>query len=116
MLLGRPTNRRVVSVAGELEEIGPPEVEQEPDPTLFIGERVIEDLGEPARTVSVTRTVYVGDEVLYRETWHTTYRFEPKLVRVGTMPKPAEPSPPPPPTTTTRTTTTPTTTGAGGGG
>jgi vancomycin resistance protein YoaR len=116
MLLGRPTNRRVVSVAGELEEIGPPDVEQEPDPTLFVGERLIEDLGEPARAVSVTRTVYVGDEVLYRETWHTTYRSEPKLVRVGTMPKPAEPKPPPPPTTTTRTTTTPTTTGGGGGG
>jgi vancomycin resistance protein YoaR len=118
MLLGRPTNRRVVSVAGALEEIGPPEVEQEPDPTLFVGERVIEDLGEPARAVTVTRTVYVGDKVLYRETWHTTYRFEPKIVRVGTMPKPTEtkPPPPPPPTATTRTTTTPTTTGGGGGG
>jgi vancomycin resistance protein YoaR len=118
MLLGRPTNRRVVSVAGELEEIGPPEVEHEPDPTLFVGEKVVEDLGEPARAVSVIRTVYVGDEVLYRETWHTTYRSEPKIVRVGTMPKPVEtkPPPPPPPTTTGRTTTTPTTTGAGGGG
>ena len=118
MLLGRPTNRRVVSVAGELEEIGPPELERELDPTLFVGERVIEDLGEPARAVTVTRTVYVGDDALYRETWHTTYRSEPRMVRVGTMPKPTEtkPPPPPPPTTTTRTTTTPTTTGGGGGG
>jgi vancomycin resistance protein YoaR len=118
MLLGRPTNRRVVSVAGELEEIGPPDLERELDPTLFVGERVIEDLGEPARAVTVTRTVYVGDDVLYRETWHTTYRSEPRMVRVGTMPKPTEtkPPPPPPPTTTTRTTTTPTTTGGGGGG
>jgi hypothetical protein len=68
--------------------------------------------------VTVTRTVYVGDDVLYRETWRTTYRSEPKIVRVGTMPKPAETKPPPspPPTTTTRTTTTPTTTGGGGGG
>jgi vancomycin resistance protein YoaR len=118
MLLGRPTNRRVVSVAGELEEIGPPEIERELDPTLFVGQRVTEDLGEPARAVTVTRTVYVGDDVLYQETWHTTYRSEPKIVRVGTMPKPTEtkPPPPPPPTTTTRTTTTPTTTGGGGGG
>lgn len=118
MLLGRPTNRRVVSVPGELEEIGPPEVERELDPTLFVGQRIIEDLGEPARAVTVTRTVYVGGDVLYRETWHTTYRSEPRIVRVGTMPKPAEtkPPPPPPPTTTTRTTTTPTTTGGGGGG
>jgi len=118
MLLGRPTNRRVVSVAGELEEIGPPELERELDPTVFVGQRIIEDLGEPARAVTVTRTVYVGDDVLYRETWHTAYRSEPRIVRVGTMPKPTEtkPPPPPPPTTTTRTTTTPTATGGGGGG
>jgi vancomycin resistance protein YoaR len=118
MLLGKAANRRVVSAAGELEEIGPPEVERELDPTLFVGEKVIEDLGEPARAVTVTRTVYVGDNVLYRETWNTTYRSEPRIVRVGTMPTPVEtkPPPPPPPATTGKTTTTPTTTGGGGGG
>lgn len=115
MLLGKPTNRRVVSVPGELEEIGPPEIEREPDPTLFVGEKLIEDLGEPARAVTVTRTVYVGDSVLYRQTWHTTYRSEPRIIRVGTMPKPADtkPPPPPPPATTGKTTTNPTTTGGG---
>jgi vancomycin resistance protein YoaR len=117
MLLGN-TNRRVVSVPGDLEEIAPPDVEREPDPTLFVGDKIIEDLGEPARAVSVVRTVYVGDELLYRETWHTTYRSEPRMIRVGTMPAPVEeePPPPPPPTTTGKTTTTPTTTGGGGGG
>jgi vancomycin resistance protein YoaR len=115
MLLGKPTNRRVVSAAGELEELGPPEVERESDPTLFVGERVIEDLGEPARAVTVTRTVYVGDDVLYRETWNTTYRSEPRIVRFGTKPAPVETKPPPPPPTTTgKTTTNPTTTGGGG--
>jgi hypothetical protein len=116
MLLGKAANRHVVSAAGELEEIRPPEVERELDPTLFVGEKVIEDLGEPARAVTVTRTVYVGDNVLYRETWNTTYRSEPRIVRVGTMPTPVEtkPPPPPPPATTGKTTTTPTTTGGGG--
>ena len=33
-LLGAPTNRRVVSEAGELRVTGPPEVESTPDPTL----------------------------------------------------------------------------------
>ena len=115
MLLGKPTNRRVLSVPGELKEIGPPEVEREPDPTLFVGDKVIEDLGEPARTVTVMRTVYVGDSVLYRETWHTTYRSEPRIIRVGTMPKPVDtkPPPPPPPATTGKTTTNPTSTTAG---
>jgi vancomycin resistance protein YoaR len=118
MLLGKAANRRVVSAAGDLEEIGPPEVERELDPTLFVGEKVIEDLGEPARAVTVTRTVYVGDNVLYRETWNTTYRSEPRIVRVGTMPTPVKtnPPPPPPPATTGKTNTTPTTTGGGGGG
>jgi vancomycin resistance protein YoaR len=115
MLLAKPTNRRVVSTAGELEEVGPPEVERELDPTLFVGERVIEDFGEPSRAVTVTRTVYVGDDVLYRETWHTTYRSEPRIIRVGTMPNPVETQPPqpPPPATTGKTTTNQTTTGGG---
>jgi hypothetical protein len=57
----------------------------------------------------------VGDEVLYRETWHTTYRSEPRIIRVGTMPNPVETKPPPrpPPATTGKTTTNPTTTGGG---
>ncbi len=124
-LLGAPTNRRVVSEAGELRVTGPPEVESTPDPTLLEGEQVVEDLGEPSRSVTVVRIVYRGDEVLARETWTTSYKSEPKIVRVGTIPVPEEeppPSPappppgPPPPTETTPTTpppptgTTPTTT------
>jgi vancomycin resistance protein YoaR len=122
MLLGAPTNRRVVSEPGELEDTGPPEVERVPDPTLYVGQTIVVDEGEPSRAVSVRRVVYEGDEVLYEETWWTTYRSEPKIVRVGTIPR-DDPSPPPatddPATTSTAaTTTTPTggtTTGTGGG-
>ena len=89
-LLGAPTGRRVVTQTGELEEVAPPEIERVPDPTLYEGEKVVVDDGEPARAVSVTRIVYEGDEVLYRETWHTSYISEPRIVRVGTMPRPAE--------------------------
>ena len=121
-ILGGPTGRRVVSRAGPLEETGPPEVERVPDPTLFVGERIVEQEGEPPRTVTVWRTVYVGDEVLYDETWRSIYQSEPRIVRVGTKPlpveeKPAEPAPQEddapkeegdvaPPTATTPTTTT----------
>ena len=122
-LLGAPTNRGVVSETGELRGTGAPEVERIPDPTLYVGEQVVVDDGEPAREVSVRRVVYQGDEELYRETWYTRYISEPKIVRVGTIPVEDEPPPAPPPTappsppapnptTSTTTTTTPTTTGS----
>lgn len=112
-LLGAPTGRRVVSVAGELQEIGPAKIKRVPDPGLFVGEKVIEEFGSPPRAVTVTRTVYVGNRVLYEETWRTAYQSEPRVIRFGTIPVPeAEPeAPPPDETTPTETTpTTPTTT------
>ncbi|MGH2997380.1 MAG: VanW family protein, partial [Gaiellaceae bacterium] len=93
-LLGAGRERRVVSQAGELEETGPPRIERKPDPTLYEGERVVEDYGEPSRAVRVARIVYVGDDELYRESWYTSYRGEPRIVRVGTKPRPEEPAPP----------------------
>jgi vancomycin resistance protein YoaR len=115
-LLGAPTGRRVVSVAGELQEIGPAKIKRVPDPGLFVGEKVIEEFGSPARAVTVTRTVYVGNRVLYEETWRTAYQSEPRVIRYGTIPvTEAEPeAPPPEETTPTETTpTTPTTTATG---
>ena len=90
-LLGAGPERRVESIAGELETTGPPKVERVPDPTLFVGERVVVEDGEPSRSVNVERIVYLGDEVLYREDWYTGYRSEKKIVRVGTKPQPAPP-------------------------
>ena len=105
-LLGAPTGRRVVSVAGELEEIGPAKIKRVPDRGLFVGEKVIEEFGSPARAVAVTRTVYVGNRVLYEETWRTAYQSEPRVVRYGTIPVPeAEPEAPPPDETTPAETT-----------
>jgi vancomycin resistance protein YoaR len=98
-LLGSGPERRVESIPGELEDTGKPPVEREPDPDLYVGERFVEFYGEPSREVSVQRIVYRGDEVLYRETWNTAYRAEPKIVHVGTKPLPAteeeEPEPKP---------------------
>jgi vancomycin resistance protein YoaR len=87
-LLGSGPERRVESIPGELEDTGRPQVEREPDPDLFVGEKFVEDYGEPSREVSVQRIVYRSDEVLYRETWNTAYRSEPKIVHVGTKPVP----------------------------
>jgi vancomycin resistance protein YoaR len=94
-VLGGGPVRRVESESGPLEEIGAPPVERTLDPTLYVGERVVVFDGEPRREIRVTRTVYEGEGVLHRETWYTAYRSEPKEVRVGTKPNPAEPPPPP---------------------
>ena len=96
-ILGPDTGRRVVSETGPLETVEPPPVEAVKDADLYVGQRVVEDAGEPARAVTVTRKVYVGDKILYDETWSTRYRSEPRIVDVGTKPRP---KPPPPPATT----------------
>ena len=118
-VLGAPTNRRVVSIPGEVKTTGEPEVERVPDPTLYVGEEVVEDAGTPPQSVQVHRIVYEGDKVLYDEVWYTSWLDEPKVIRVGTIPVKVPPTttsppPPPPPTTSTGTTSTGTTTGPPG--
>jgi vancomycin resistance protein YoaR len=93
-LLGGGPERRVESIAGELKVTGPPETEREPDPKLYVGDRIVEFGGEPSREIRVERIVYQGGDVLYRESWYTHYRYEAKIVRVGTKPRPIEPAPP----------------------
>jgi vancomycin resistance protein YoaR len=110
-LLGAPTGRRVVSEAGELRVTGPAPVERVEDPTLFVGESAVVEEGEPPRKVAVRRTVFEADgDVLYAETWTTSYRGEMGLVRVGSKPRPKPPPPEAKTTTTAPTTTAPTTT------
>jgi vancomycin resistance protein YoaR len=109
-VLGSGPRRTVESIPGPLEETGPPRAELKPDPTLYKGDRVIVDDGEPSREVTVQRIVHQRGEVLYRETWYTSYRFEPRIVMVGTKERPVVTAPPkqedkpkedkPPPTTT----------------
>jgi vancomycin resistance protein YoaR len=94
-LLGADLGRRVVSEAGTLDVVAEPKLEKVLDPTLPEGEQVVDDFGEPSTAVTVTRKVYQHGKLLYDETWQTTYRSQPKVVRVGTMPKPAPPKPEP---------------------
>jgi vancomycin resistance protein YoaR len=103
---GTPTHRRVVTDTAPLEVRGAPPVQRVPDPTLPAGQKVVESSGEPARTTSVRRRVYdAGGRLIADNTWSSSYRSEPAVVRVGTKKKPK-----PKKTTTTTTTTTKTTT------
>jgi vancomycin resistance protein YoaR len=112
-ILGAPTGRRVESAPGELRIVGPVPVKEVRDPTLTVGEEIVEEEGSPPRSIVVRRTVYGEDgNVLYAESWTTAYRGEKRVVRVGSKPKPREPEPEakpkekekekdPPPVTTT---------------
>ncbi len=105
-LYGTPVDRRVEFETSPLEITGKAPVKKVEDPDLYVGETFLEDSGEPSRSTSVRRIVYGPDgEVLYDTTWYSRYDAEPRIVHVGTKPKPAETAPPPAeeqaPTTTT---------------
>jgi len=113
-LYGTPQHRKVESETSPLVVTGQPPVKKEPDPDLFVGDKVVQSNGSPSLATSVHRKVYdANGKLLHDDTWYSSYSAEPKIVSVGTKPKP-KPKPKPAVTTTTTTTTqtgtTPTTT------
>ncbi len=113
-LYGTPTHRRVETVSHPLSVVAPPPVQKTVDATLKPGEVAVDDPGVPAQSTSVERKVYAADgKLLSDQTWYSSYRAEPKIVRVGPKKK-AKPkkknAATAPGTTTNPTTTGPTTT------
>jgi vancomycin resistance protein YoaR len=107
VLYGTPVHRRVESVAQPLHVVAPPPVQKTVDATLKPGDVVVDDAGVPAQTTSVERKVYAPDgKLLSDQTFYSSYRAEPKYVRVGPKAKPKEKVKKEPGTTTTTTTTT----------
>ena len=106
-LYGTPAHRRVVSETRPLVVAGRIPTKKVRDPTLLVGQKVVDSTGEPPRTTSVRRIVYDADgKVLHDTVFYSSYRGEPTVIRVGTKPKPQTETT----TTTTSTTTTTTTT------
>ncbi len=84
-LYGMPVRRKVVSETAPLVVTARPPVKLVKDPTLPRGMRLIEKPGEPARATSVRRLVYDRrGKLLSDEVWYSSYRAEPRLIRVGT--------------------------------
>jgi vancomycin resistance protein YoaR len=107
-LYGAPQHRRVESTTAPLRVVAPPPVQKTVDATLKPGEVVVDSAGVPEQATSVERKVYdASGKLLSDATWYSSYRAEPKIVRVGPKKKPA---PKQTTTTTTTTTTTATTT------
>jgi len=103
-LYGTPTGRKVESTTSPLVSHGVPPVKKTIDPTLKPGEKVVDYDGVPAMSTSVVRKVYdASGKLLYDDTWYSSYRADPKLVRIGPKPakkKPATSKTPPAQTTT----------------
>ena len=103
-LYGTPVHRRVVSVAQPLRVVAAPPVQKTVDATLKPGQVVVDDSGVPAQSTSVERKVYsAGGQLLSDQTWYSSYRAEPKIVRVGPKAKPKKQAKPPVTTTTATT-------------
>jgi vancomycin resistance protein YoaR len=104
-LYGAPQHRRVESDVSPLVVTGPPPAKRVRDPNLLVGQTSVEEDGSPSRSTSVRRRVYTADgKLLYDHTWYSSYRAEPRVIRVGTKPEPPAkkkkktgPPPPPPP-------------------
>jgi len=95
-LYGTPTGRKVMSTTAPLVSHGAPPVKKTVDPTLKPGEKIVDDPGSPAMSTSVTRKVYDrSGKLLYDDTWYSSYRALPELVRIGPKkkPKPATTTP-----------------------
>jgi vancomycin resistance protein YoaR len=83
-LYGTPVHRKVESTTAPLVTTGSIPVEKTVDPSLQPGETVVDDPGVPPMSTSVTRDVYTSaGKLLYHDVWYSSYRAEPKLVRVG---------------------------------
>ncbi|HZT91542.1 MAG TPA: VanW family protein [Gaiellaceae bacterium] len=94
-LYGTPQHRRVVSVAQPLTVVAPPPVQKTVDATLAPGEVVVDDPGEPATKTSVERKVYgANGRLLSDQTFYSSYRALPKLIRVGPPKAQAKPAKP----------------------
>jgi vancomycin resistance protein YoaR len=94
-LYGAPQNRRVETDTAPLEVEGKVPWKRIDDPTMFKGQKVVEQYGAPPRSTSVTRRVYASDGTLmYDSTWSSYYVGEPTVVRLGTKPRPKEPEKP----------------------
>ncbi|MDX6407514.1 MAG: hypothetical protein QOE13_585 [Gaiellaceae bacterium] len=106
-LYGTPVHRRVVSETAPLVVTGPPPVRRIKDPSLLVGETVVEESGSSSLKTSNTRKVYdAGGKLLFDTTFYSSYRGEMRVIRVGTKPRPQDDQTG---TTTTGTTTTTTT-------
>lgn len=98
---GTPDGRRVEYQTGPFTNFKPYRTKYVDDPTLYVGQTVVEDEGISGRRITVRRQVYAADGTkLHDDVFVSVYQPKVELVRRGTKPRPAE-------STSTATTATP---------
>jgi vancomycin resistance protein YoaR len=94
-LYGTPMQRRVETTTAPLRFVHPPPLQKTVDATLKPGKVAVDDYGVPAQATSVERKVYSADgKLLSDQTWYSSYRAEPKIIRVGPKKPKAKKKPP----------------------
>ena len=89
-LYGTPVHRRVETATAPLRVVAAPPVQKTVDATMKPGALAVDDYGVPAQATSVERKVYSADgRLLSDQTWYSSYRAEPKLIRFDPKPKAA---------------------------
>ena len=83
-LYGTPQHRRVEIDAAPLRVVAPPPVQKTVDATLKPGETSSTTYGVPRRRPrSSARSTTPSGKLLSDATWYSSYRAEPKIIRVG---------------------------------
>lgn len=83
-LYGTPQHRRVVTIGQPLRVVAPAPVSKTVDASLRPGQVVVDQAGMPAQSTSVERKVFsASGKLLSDQTWSSSYRAVPELVRVG---------------------------------
>jgi vancomycin resistance protein YoaR len=96
-LFGTSPDRRVETETAPLHAIGGVPIKNVPDPELLKGKKVVDTsiAFSPPLGTSVHRRVYdKHGKLLYDTVWTSSYRGQPKVVHVGTKPKPKVVVPP----------------------
>lgn len=91
-LYGTDPGYTVTSQTGAFTDAKPFPIEEVPDPTLFVGVKVIDDKGVQGGKVVVTRTVSKNGQVIRTDTFTSVYNPKSQVVRVGTKPKASTPA------------------------
>lgn len=83
-LYGTDPGYEVESKTSDWSNLRPYSTETIKDPTMKVGQKIVEDKGIAGRTCTVTRTVYKAGQVVRVDKFKSVYKPKVEVVRVGT--------------------------------
>lgn len=83
-LYGTDPGYEVEAKTSDWSNVRPYGIEKIKDPTMKVGQKIVEEQGVDGRTCTVTRTVYKGGKVVRTDNFKSVYKPKVEVVRVGT--------------------------------